>query len=91
MSESLSQVARLAAVGAAFVTLRSFVTQLIGLAGMVVLAHQLSPREFGLIAFGLAITVFATAFADVGLAAGLIRSPTAPTRRALRNLSLIHI
>jgi O-antigen/teichoic acid export membrane protein len=66
------------------VAMRSIVTQAIGLAGIVLLTKELSPHQFGLIAFGLAITAFASAFADVGLAAGLIRSPSTPTRGELQ-------
>jgi O-antigen/teichoic acid export membrane protein len=75
---------RRAAAGAAAVALRSVVAQVIALVCLVFLTRHLSPSDFGVLAVGLAATALATGFADGGLAAGLIRSPTPPTTRQLR-------
>jgi O-antigen/teichoic acid export membrane protein len=83
LSETRS-IGRAAALGAALIASRSALTQLLALGALVVLTRQLSPREFGVLAFGMAIAAFATAFADLGLAAGLIRTPRDPTTVQLR-------
>src|SRR4051794_30251195 len=77
-------VARRAGVGAAFVAGRTVVAQVIAVGATIVLARHLTVAQFGVLAVGSAISVFAAAFADVGLAAGLIRGRDHPTRRQLR-------
>jgi O-antigen/teichoic acid export membrane protein len=81
-----SEVKLRAASGAIFVGLRGIGIRLIGLIGNVVLARLLVPADFGLIAFGTAVTTFATVLADSGLGAGLVRREVAPTRAELRSI-----
>jgi O-antigen/teichoic acid export membrane protein len=60
------------------------VNLLVGFGGNVVLARMLVPRDFGIIAVGATLMMFATTFSDGGLGSGLIRRTAAPTRPELR-------
>ena len=57
---------------------------LIGFGGTIVLARMLLPRDFGIVAIGMTLTIFATTLSDGGLGSGLIRRPESPTRPELR-------
>jgi O-antigen/teichoic acid export membrane protein len=83
MAGRYEDLARKASVGVVLVATRSIIAQAIGLVGLIILTRELTPRDFGTLAVGLTIVAFATAFADAGLAAGLIRSPREPSRREL--------
>jgi succinoglycan exporter len=63
------------------VLLRSF-----AFLGLLVLARQLTPEDFGAVAFGLSITTVGRLLADGGLGAALLRRPAPPTTRELRSL-----
>lgn len=67
----------------AMVASRTVVVQLFAAAGSVVLARKLSVHDVGTLAIGLSITSFASVVADGGLAAGLIRAPSEPSREDL--------
>ena len=82
---SHEKVARLAGVGAVLIAARTILGQFIAVVGTMVLTRHLSAAQFGVLGVGTAITMFAAAFADVGLAAGLIRGPREPSRRELRS------
>src|SRR5207253_8678395 len=68
-----SEVKRLAIRGVGLVGLGSVVIRLIGLGCTVVLAHLLTPRDFGLIALGYAVLGVGRVLSDGGIAVGLIR------------------
>jgi O-antigen/teichoic acid export membrane protein len=80
-----SSLARLAAIGVSLLAARTVIVQAVGFAGNIVIARQLGVSAFGVVAVGLTATQFAITFADGGLAAGLIRSPVAPTATQLRS------
>ena len=67
-----------AASGVLLLSLRTFAIRGLGLLGNLVLARLLSPRDFGVLAFGLTLILFGQFFADAGIAAGLIRRNQAP-------------
>jgi O-antigen/teichoic acid export membrane protein len=55
----------------------------VGFFGSIVIARMLLPRDFGLVALGTTVIMFASAFSDGGLASGLIRREAPPTRAEL--------
>jgi len=74
------------AVGAVLLTVRAAGAQVVAFLGTLVLAHQLSPRAFGLVAFGATVVVIGEFLADGGLGAALIRQARHPTRTELQTL-----
>ena len=54
--------------------------------GTLILARLLTPYDFGVIAFGATLVVFANFLADGGIGAGLVRRIKPPERRELRAL-----
>ncbi len=77
--------------GAALVAGRGVALLVLAVVANAVLAHLLSPRQFGLVAFGLAIMTFASSLADGGLGSALIRSSTpidTPTLKSVFALEL---
>src|SRR3954463_14780872 len=72
-SLSVAEVKRLAVAGAAIDTVRGFLVRGLAFVGTAILAHLLTPRDFGLVAFGLTLTAFATFLADGGIGTALIR------------------
>jgi O-antigen/teichoic acid export membrane protein len=79
------------AVGAVLLTVRAAAGQAVAFAGTLVLAHQLSPGAFGLVAFGATVVVIGDFFADGGLGAALIRQAHHPTLRELRALLALQL
>ena len=73
-----------AAQGAVVVGARNLAVRVLGLLGMVVLARLLAPEDFGVLAFGLALTVLGRVLATGGLGAGLIRREEPPSVTELR-------
>jgi O-antigen/teichoic acid export membrane protein len=80
------EVRRRAIAGAAVVTLRGAAIRVIGVAGTVVLARLLAPHDFGLVAFGATLMVFARYLADGGIGAALIRRREDPELADLKAL-----
>jgi O-antigen/teichoic acid export membrane protein len=80
------QVARLAMLGAAALAARQVVVQLLDLAGSIVLARELSPRDFGYYGIILFILSFLSSFGDVGLGASLVRQPEEPVEQDYRSV-----
>jgi O-antigen/teichoic acid export membrane protein len=66
--------------------LRGVATRALGLVGNIVLARMLVPSDFGALAFGFSIIVFATVLSSGGLGASLVRRPAPPTRRDLESI-----
>jgi O-antigen/teichoic acid export membrane protein len=72
--------------GAALIAIRGALLLVFATVANAVLARELSPREFGLVAFGMTVMSFASAFSDGGLGAALIRSSVPVERSALRSI-----
>jgi O-antigen/teichoic acid export membrane protein len=81
---STQQVARRAVLGAAALAVRQIVVQLFNLGGSIVLARQLSPREYGFFGIIQFLLSFLSSFGDVGLGASLIRQEKEPEERDYR-------
>jgi O-antigen/teichoic acid export membrane protein len=81
---SLGEVRSRAVRGAFSVGLRNLVVRSINLLATIALARLLAPRDFGLLAVGLTIKSISEMIATGGLAAGLIRRETPPSRDELR-------
>jgi O-antigen/teichoic acid export membrane protein len=60
--------------GALLVAMRGIVLLAFAAVANAVLARQLSPHQYGLVAFGMTVMTFASVFSDGGLGAALIRS-----------------
>jgi O-antigen/teichoic acid export membrane protein len=75
-----------AAAGAARVAARGLSTQLLALAGNIVLARLLVPDELGAVAFGTTIVTVGAFFADAGMGAVMIRGRATPSRPELEAL-----
>lgn len=75
-----------AATGAALVAARGLSTQLLALAGNIVLARLLVPDELGAVAFGTTIVSLGAFFADAGMGAAMIRGRATPSRPELEAL-----
>jgi O-antigen/teichoic acid export membrane protein len=75
-----------AVFGAFIVVVRGAGVRLIGTGGYLVLAGLLSPADFGIVAFGLAITFATKFFTDAGLATALIRRPVPPSHDEYRTV-----
>ena len=80
------EVKQRALSGVALVLGRGILILGLGLVGNTILARQLRPADFGLVAFGLALMGFATALSDGGLGAGLIRSSESLEPSKLRDV-----
>lgn len=80
---SSSEVRQRAASGALLVGLRSVAIRGLGLLSGLVLARLLVPEDFGVLAFGQTLIVFAAFFTDAGIAATLVRRTEPPTRAEL--------
>jgi len=70
--------------GAFFAGSWGAVNLVVAFLGNLALARMLQPRDFGIIAIGATLTMFATALSDGGIGSGLIRREKGPTRRELR-------
>src|SRR5687768_10122515 len=77
--------------GVFFVGAWGAINLVVGFAGNIVLARMLVPADFGLIAIGATLMVFATTLSDGGLGSGLIRRPESPTRAELRSVLALQL
>ena len=80
------QIARRAALGAFALGVRQVVVQLLNLAGSIVLARQLTPREYGYYGIIVFLMSFLSSFGDVGLGASLVRQPDEPDEQDYRSV-----
>jgi len=78
------EVRRRAISGAATDAMRGFGIRVLAFFGAAVLARQLSPADFGIVAVGQTFLTFGLFLSDGGIAAALIRRTTAPTRMDLK-------
>lgn len=74
------------ATGAALLTIRAAAGQVVAFCGTVVLTHMLTPREFGIAAFGLTVATIGNFLSDGGLGMSLIRKAGSPAVDELRTL-----
>ena len=84
-----AELRRRASGGAAVLMVRAAVVMMVGLVANVALARLLTPRDFGLVALGAAVLVFATMMSETGLGAGLIRRADAPSDAELRAVNAL--
>lgn len=88
---SRDELKRRASAGISIVATRGLTILLIGFAGSVVIAHLLTPHDFGVLAIGMSVVLFTGMLADGGLGAALIRRvepPAAEEYEALMGLQL---
>jgi O-antigen/teichoic acid export membrane protein len=85
-ADTPSTIRERGASGAAMLTGQAAIAQVVAFAGTLVLAHLLTPRAFGIVAFGATVVVIGNFFADGGLGAALIRRASDPTTIELRAL-----
>src|SRR5687768_17428702 len=64
---------------------------LVGFGGNIVLARLLVPADFGLVAIGATLMIFASTLSDGGLGSGLIRRAESPTRAELRSVLALQL
>ena len=81
-----TEVRRRATAGALLIAVRTAITQIIALAGNIVLARLLVPDDFGAVAFGATLVTVATFFSDGGMGVALIRRRDDPKPDDLRAL-----
>jgi O-antigen/teichoic acid export membrane protein len=80
-----------ASAGVSIIASRGVTILLIGFGGNVVVAHLLTPHDFGVIAIGMSVVLFTSMLADGGLGAALIRRverPATEEYEALMGLQL---
>jgi O-antigen/teichoic acid export membrane protein len=81
-----AEVRRKALSSVGMVAKRDAIVKGVAMLGNIAFARILTPTNFGAIAFGLTLLLFAQMMSDGGLGAGLIRRPTAPDIQDLRVL-----
>lgn len=90
-ADSVATIRDRGAAGAVLLTIRAAGAQVVAFVGTVVLAHQLTPTDLGIVAFGTTIVTIGNFFADGGLGAALIRRGDAPTVDELRALLALQL
>jgi O-antigen/teichoic acid export membrane protein len=85
------ELKRRASAGVFIVATRGLAILLLGLAGNVVVAHLLTPRDFGVVAIGMSFVLFTSLLSDGGLGAGLIRRAEPPTTEELQALTAFQL
>ncbi len=82
---SARDIGRRAASGAALLTAKGTLAQVLGLASTIVVARLLAPHQLGLYAIALTVSTFLLGLGGgIGMAAALIRRPVAPEYADLR-------
>jgi O-antigen/teichoic acid export membrane protein len=79
-----TEVKTRAAVGSVLFGIRSIFLQLLGLASSVLLAHLLSPSDFGIVALGFTLAAVGRVVTDAGIGMSLVRREQPPTRLELQ-------
>jgi O-antigen/teichoic acid export membrane protein len=88
---SEAELKRRASAGIVIIGTRGLLTMLIGLAGTVVVARLLVPRDLGVVAIGMSFVLLAGLISDGGLGGSLIRRLEPPTRAELAALSALQL
>jgi O-antigen/teichoic acid export membrane protein len=86
-----AEVRRRSLAGIFYLTSSSVANLLTGFVASLVLARLLTPNDFGVVAIGSTVILIATALADGGLGAGMVRRPEAPTQAELRTMNGIQL
>ena len=82
---------RRAARGVVLLSLRTVLTQVLVLAGTIVLTRTLEPEDFGLFAVLQFALTFLQFFGDAGVGGALIQRPEAPSERALASVFTLQL
>jgi O-antigen/teichoic acid export membrane protein len=92
-SDSLprAELKRRASGGIFIVGSRGVAILLVGFIGNVVVARLLTPRDFGVVAIGMSLVLFASVISDGGLGAGLIRRVEPPAKEELQALTALQL
>jgi O-antigen/teichoic acid export membrane protein len=77
--------------GVFFIGAWGVINLLVGFGGNIVLARMLVPADFGLVAIGATLMIFATTLSDGGLGSGLIRRVESPTRQELKSVLALQL
>jgi len=85
------ELKRRASDGVFIVGSRGVAMLVVGFVGNAVVARLLTPHAFGLVAIGMSFVLFTNVIADGGLAAGLIRRASPPTRDELAALTALQL
>jgi O-antigen/teichoic acid export membrane protein len=85
------ELSRRVSSGVFFVGAWGALNLLVGFGGNIVLARLLVPADFGLVAIGATLMIFATTLSDGGLGSGLIRRPESPTRAELKSVLALQL
>ena len=89
---SARDIGRRAASGAALLTAKGTLAQILGLASTIVVARLLAPHQLGLYAIALTVSTFLLALGSgIGMAAALIRRPVAPEYADLRAYAALQL
>jgi O-antigen/teichoic acid export membrane protein len=81
-----SEVKRRATAGAVLIAIRTATTQMLALAGNIVLTHLLVPGDFGAVALGSTLVTIAGFLSDGGMGVAMIRRGADPSLDDLRAL-----
>jgi O-antigen/teichoic acid export membrane protein len=87
----LDELKQRASAGLFIVGSRSVAILVLGLVGNVVLAHLLTPHDFGVVAIGLTLVVFGGLLSDGGVGGGLIRRIQPPAAEELQALTAFQL
>jgi O-antigen/teichoic acid export membrane protein len=85
------ELKRRASGGIFIVGSRGLAILLVSFGGNLVLARLLTPRDFGLVAVGMSLVLFASVLSDGGLGAGLIRRSEPPDTEELQALTALQL
>lgn len=83
-SMSATDIRQRATTGAVLLTIRGVAIRVLALAGNLVIARLLLPRDIGLVAVGVSVMMFGDFLSNSGVGAALIRGPRAPDREDLQ-------
>jgi O-antigen/teichoic acid export membrane protein len=86
-----AEVRRRSLAGIFYLTSSSFANLIIGFFASLILARLLTPNDFGVVAIGSTAILLASALADGGLGAGMVRRPEPPSRTELRTINGIQL
>jgi O-antigen/teichoic acid export membrane protein len=85
------ELKRRASGGIFIVGSRGLAILLVSFGGTVVVARLLTPRDFGVVAIGASLVLFASVISDGGLGGGLIRRAEPPAREELQALTALQL
>ena len=86
-----AELSRRVSSGVFFIGAWGAINLIVGFGGNIVLARLLVPADFGLVAIGATLMMFATTLSDGGLGSGLIRRAESPTRQELKSVLALQL